>query len=807
MKVSLSWLREYVDIRMEPGELAEALTMAGLEVDTYYDRYARLEAVTTAKIIAVAPHPNADRLKCCDVDTGNGVVRVICGAPNAAVDMVVPLARPGTELPDGRTIGETEIRGVDSHGMLCSEIELELGTDASGLMVLSSDLELGLPLNRALGLNDTVFDIDLTPNRPDCLSVVGIAREVAAIQKTPLKPPEIPAAQPGDAISQQTSVVIDDPDLCPRYAARLIDGVTVGPSPSWLQDRLLSVGQRPINNLVDVTNFVMLELGQPLHAFDFDRLADNRIVVRRAEAGERFTTLDNKERLLDTETLMICDGEKPVAVGGVMGGLNSEIEMDTRRVLLESAYFNPVSIRRTAKKLGLNTEASHRFERGVDPEGTLLAINRAARLIAEVGGGRLVTGVIDAHPEPTSTPPIALSIYETNRILGTDLDEKAISDLLASVGFHVADRRVDGSDVVLTVERPSCRVDVAIAEDLVEEVARLWGYGNIPTRTPLIRSALGDINPMLDLRSRVRRLMTGFGFTEAINYSFISAAACDRLRLTGDDPRRKTVHILNPITEDQAVMRTSLVPGLLDTLARNLSQQVREVKVFEVGKGFWADAADTQPEEREMAAGLWSGSQLEPGWHGKPVSCDFYDIKGALEGLLAGLRADGAVFAPVDEMLGAYLRPGHGAVLNLGGQPVGIVGEVHPEVLESHGVKQSAFVFELDLDRLSAGLDDTITVRPIPRFPGTTRDVTLILDRRIPAADALNHIETAREPLVESVRVFDVFEGEPIPGGQKSLSLRVAYRSPDGTLEDEEINRIHQKLTQGLLDALGAALP
>ncbi len=808
MKVSLSWLSEFVDIRLDADALAEGLTMAGLEVGALYDRFDYLETVRVCRIRSVEAHPHADRLKCCQVDTGEGLLQVVCGAPNAEAGMTAALALPGTELPDGRPIAKTVIRGVESHGMLCSDIELALGADSSGIKVLSGALTPGTALNRALGLRDMVMDIDLTPNRPDCLSVIGVAREVAAIQNTSITISESTLSKPSEELDRLTSVSIEDPDLCPRYAARLIEEVTVGPSPQWLQDRLRSVGQRPINNLVDVTNYVMIERGQPLHAFDIDRLAGNRIVVRRAQSGERFVTLDQKERLLDGEMLMICDSEKPVAIGGIMGGLNSEIEPTTQRVLLESAYFNPISIRRTAKTLGLNTEASHRFERGVDPEGTIAALNRAAELIAELSGGRLVDGVVDVNPFPSIAPPISLSVFETNRLLGTDFTATDIAGLLTSIGFQVDELGPNGEDSeTLIVHRPSARVDVALPEDLMEEVARLWGYNRIQTRIPKIRAAALSEPLQIQLRSQLRGWMTGFGFTEAITYSFVSESASDHLNLPPDDERRRTVRILNPISEDQSVMRSSLLPGLLETLATNLAQQTRNVRVFEVGMVFLAALHDTQPSEREMLTALWSGSRARDGWWGPAESCDFFDIKGVLESLLTGLKIDGSSFSAVNPDSAPFLKSGSGAAVTVGGRHIGVIGEIHPDVLAAYDIKQSTFVFDLHLAAIGDCVPDAVQARPIPRFPGTTRDITVIVDRSIAAVEAMNGIDRVNEPLVESVELFDVFEGSPIPEGKKSLSIRVAYRSRDETLEDSVVNGLHQRLTQGLIDKLNASLP
>ncbi|MBW2516822.1 MAG: phenylalanine--tRNA ligase subunit beta, partial [Deltaproteobacteria bacterium] len=419
MKVSLSWLKDYVSIQMDPADLAEALTMVGLEVESVSERYSYLDTVFVGRIDEIAPHPNADKLNLCRVDTGHGQISVVCGAPNIQIGMLSAVALPGTEFPEGFVLEKSIIRGQLSEGMLCSEGELGLGEDRSGIMTLDPSLSVGSKLTSALALSDTVFEIEITPNRPDCLSITGVAREIAAIQKLRLKYPDVKLVDNGNQIAERTSIKIEAPDHCPRYVARLLEDIKVKPSPFWLQDRLLSVGLRPINNIVDATNFVLIESGQPLHAFDFDRLAENRIVVRTASKGETFVTLDQKERVLDDDILMICDGQKPVAIGGVMGGLNSEIEESTTRVLLESAYFNPVSIRRTSKRLGLSTDAAYRFERGVDPEGQIVAANRAAKLMADLGAGRLISGLIDEYPKRQSVNSLKLSAKNTNRLLGT----------------------------------------------------------------------------------------------------------------------------------------------------------------------------------------------------------------------------------------------------------------------------------------------------------------------------------------------------------------------------------------------------
>jgi phenylalanyl-tRNA synthetase beta chain len=803
MKVSLSWLKDYVSIDMKVERLAEALTMIGLEVEAVSDRWEYLETVLVGRIETVRPHPNADNLQLCRLDLNRQRIEVVCGAPNVAADMLVPVALPGTRFPDGSVLKETVIRGIHSEGMICSENELGLGTDRAGVMGLEPSSTVGQKLAQEMRLSDTIFDIDLTPNRPDCLSIIGVAREIAGIQKKRLRYPRIELSDPDDEISKRTSVTLKAPDLCPRYAARMVTDIRIGASPFWLQDRLLSVGLRPINNIVDITNFVLMEMGQPLHAFDFNRLAGNRIIVRTATAGERFTTLDEKERSLTPDMLMICDAEKPVAVGGVMGGLNSEIETTTRNVLIESAYFNPVSIRKTSKKLGLNTEASHRFERGVDPEGTLTALNRAAQLMVEIGTGKLVGGIIDEYPRPVKTPKMKLSAKDTNRLLGTRFSAKKIKRLLESIEFDVGLK----TSKDLSVVPPSFRVDVTRPEDLMEEVARLSGYNNIPTTFPMIPAETRKPLKSLDTRNRIKHLMIGFGFSEVINYSFINRDACDLLGLPADDFRRKKVKILNPLTEDQTVMRTSLIPGLLGTMHHNHTQQEKNLKLFEIGKIFISTGYDQLPEEIEMLAGLWTGARYFPSWHSKETACDFFDMKGVAEGLLQSLKLVNCEFTSLPEASCAYTKSGHTAQIFIDNTFIGLVGEVHPRMLQNFDLAQTAFILELNLDRLTACLPETLQAQPIPKFPATTRDITIIVDRDIESLKIVKTIGSAHAELIERLHLFDVYEGAPIAGGKKSISFRIIYRSPHKTLEDEEINRLNKMITDRLVKAYNATLP
>ncbi|MCP4748426.1 MAG: phenylalanine--tRNA ligase subunit beta [Desulfobacteraceae bacterium] len=804
MKVSLSWLRDYVDIDMDVEKLADMLTMAGLEVDSVQDRYDYLNDVVTGCISSVEPHPNADKLKICLVRTDDRDYSVVCGAPNADQGINVALALPGCTLPDGTTIKPGTIRGQKSQAMLCSAGELGLGPDFSGLMVLDANLKPGAPVNRALDLSDPVLDIDLTPNRPDCLSFLGVAREIAGFTNTGIRRPVLSSSLKGNGnINDYSSVTIESPDHCPRYAARLLDGITVGPSPFWLQDRLMSIGLRPINNLVDITNYVMMETGQPLHAFDFDNLEENRIVVRTARQSEPFTTLDGKQRVLEDDMLMICDGKKPIAIGGVMGGLNSEIEKKTKRVLIESAYFDPISIRKTAKRLGLGTDASHRFERGVDPHGALYAIDRAAQLMVQHGGARLIGETIDQKTKLARPEPICLSVTATNKVLGLNIDEQKIAELLKSIEFKV-DIAEPGA---LKVSAPSFRVDITRPQDLMEEVARRYGYDQIPVTFPSFAASSLSMGNLPVQRQRIKEILKGAGFNEAISYSFINKTSTDKLRLPAQDSLRNMVQILNPLSEDQAVLRTSLIPGLLEIVQRNNARQTKTMLLYEIGKTFISKQSGKLPRETELLAGLWTGNRDEGGWHGKPEPFDFYDLKGKTETLFGQLKISNVKYTRLPDEDCIYTRAGASAQIHLNDQMAGIIGEVHPQVLNAYDLKQNICIFEINLIQLIDQLPQTITSSGLPKYPATSRDITLIVDKVVEAGAITAYLLQIKEQLVEGVVLFDLFEGDPIPKGQKSVSLRVTYRSKDKTLDDATVNELHSTLSQKLIKTFEADLP
>ncbi len=803
MKVSLSWLQDYVAIDMDVAKLADALTMAGLEVEALVDRYAYLEHCVVGRIIDMAPHPDVDKLCVCKVDAGTGTRSIICGATNIKEGDLVPVALPGAQLPSGDTVEAGRVHGQVSEGMLCSEAELALGMDSSRILLLPEASTPGTGIASALELSDTVIEFDLTPNRPDCLSVIGIAREVAAILERPLKYPEVTLPAGERPIEELASVTIEAPDHCFRYAARLVTDVKIAPSPFWLQDRLHSVGIRAINNVVDATNFVLMEMGQPLHAFDFDRLAEHRIVVKTAQEGQIFTTLDGTERTLGSDALMICDGKGPVALAGIMGGLESEIEHDTRRVLIESAYFNPISVRRTAKRVGLSTESSHRFERGVDPEGIRKALDRAAQFMVELADGQLASGVIDVYPRPVSKRVIELSVERTNRVLGTDLNQDEISSHLRSIELDV--QPVD--EDTLRVVPPTFRVDLERPEDLMEDVARLRGYNRIATTNPVSQVVANLEDKKLQVRRRFRHVLAGCGFCEIITYSFIGEKACDRLLLANTDPRRRMVHILNPLTEDQAVMRTSLLPGLLATVYLNSTQRNENLRIFELGKIFLKTRNDELPEETEMISGLWTGAQHDRTWLATEEKVDFYDIKGVVEALCKASNIPHIRFKAMNSSGAPYLKPGRAAEVYAGNESIGEVGELSPEVMKNFELKHPAYCFDLNFEKLVPVSSEEKHTRAISRFPATTRDVALIVGDAVEAQGVLDFIEGLSQDLIAGVEVFDVYKGPPIPQGKKSMAFRFTYQSFERNLTDSEINSIHDYVSRKVLKEFNAQLP
>lgn len=800
MIVTYNWLKEFVDVNLPPAELADLLTMLGLEVERMESRGEGMDEVVVAVVQEKAQHPNADKLSLCKVNDGREILSIVCGAQNFKAGDKVALARIGAALPGGFKIKRSKIRGEESFGMLCSDKELGLADESAGIMILPPDLPLGVPLFEALGMKDTIFEIGLTPNRADCLSVIGIAREIAAKLGKKIRYPEQAVLEAGKAIADVASVVVEDPHLCPRYTARYISGCTIAPSPQWLADRLKAVGMRTINNVVDVTNYVLLEYGHPLHAFDSDLLSGGKIIVRRGGEGETFTTLDGQTRHLKTSDLTIRDAEKVVALAGIMGGENSEISDGTTDILLESAYFKPSAIRMTSKRLGLHTESSHRFERGADIHVLIRALDRAASLIAELAGGSIAKGIMDVHPGTVERKKIRVRLDRINDLLGTSLNAEEVKDIFHSLEFVV--EAVEPG--IFDVEPPSFRIDIEREIDLVEEVARLNGYDKIPVTMPKARVFSDRPTRHQKLENRVRDLLVADGFNEVVNFSFISPDTCDKILLAADDPRRDSIKLLNPLVEEQSVMRTSLLPGILETAARNASFRILNQRIFEMRRVYLPRVERELPEEPINVAGLITGLRDPEGWNQQKEAADFYDVKGIVENLLEQLNISGVTYDGREAE--SFYHPGKSCNIRLNGEIIGSAGEIHPTVQENFGFDKPLYYFELNFEKLVNSCKDELTVHAPPRFPDTFRDIAMILDEETPAVEILNCVNALKEKEIEGAEIFDLYMGEHVPAGKKSIAVRVRYRSPERTLTDDEIIRLHTRVVDTMTKKLNVSI-
>jgi len=803
MKVSLKWLRDYVDIKLAPEELAEKLTMSGLEVKGIQIIGGTWDKVVIGEVIALNPHPNADRLKLATVDLGTEQVTTVCGAPNIALGQRVTFAHIGARLIDPHTgeaivLKPAKIRGVASEGMVCSEKELGISDSHEGILVLPPEAPIGAPLGAYLG--DVIFDLDVTPNRPDCLSVIGIAREIAALTGEPLCLPEIHYEETEKSIDSFASVDIVDPDLCPRYCASLVTGIKIAPSPSWLQQRLNNCGMRPINNVVDVTNYVMLEYGQPLHAFDYNKLKGKQIIVRRAGNGETITSLDGTKRALTSDILVIADKKEAVAVAGIMGGLDSEVMDKTDTILLESANFNQAAIRRGCSHLQVQSEASIRFDKGLNSELPLLPLKRATQLLLELAGGKAAKGIIDVYPGKSEPKPILLTAREVERLSGLKVNINGILKVLKALGFE-CQKGDSGSQISVSV--PYWRSDIKCSADLVEEVVRIIGYEKIPiTRLgsplPQQKSKLSPSAQQSNLKEKLRNILTGFGFQEILTYSLVSLEKLQKLspKLELKIPPLK---VANPMTREQEYLRTSLRAGLLSTLAHNQKFEQAGVRLFEVGKVFLPRGKDL-PEEKEMLCAVLSGTRTELSWQADKEPLDFFDAKGVVENLLNQLGLKASFDIGDDETL----FPGRGANIIIEDDKVGIVGDVHPRVAQAFELSNTICLVEVDLEKLLTKITGTKEYQPIPRFPSVTRDIALVIDEQVSYRRVENIIQSF--PLVTQVTLFDLYRGKQIPEGKKSFAIRIIYQSPSYTLTDEEVDQTQEQMLARLHQELGATL-
>jgi phenylalanyl-tRNA synthetase beta chain len=798
MKISIKWLREYVDFSPPLEKMAERLTMAGLEVGGMQTIGGEWYDVVVGMIVRVEPHPNADRLRLVTVDLGKKQPTVVCGAPNLIIGDKIAFACTGAQLVDDNgklvQLKPAKIRGILSEGMVCSERELGLSDRHEGIMVLPADAPVGVLLKDYLG--DIVLDIDVTPNRPDCLSVIGIAREVVALVGSKLDIPDVCYDETGDAIDASASVEVLAPELCPRYCASLITGIEIGPSPQWLQQRLISSGMRPINNVVDVTNYVMLEFGQPLHAFDFANIRGNTIIVRRAKQGEVMTTLDGIERTLSEDLLVIADKERPVAVAGIMGGLHSEVTDSTTTVLIESANFSRAAIHRGSIKLKLSSEASLRFEKGLSRTLSLVALKRAIQLMQQLAGGKVARGIIDVYPGKQQRETILLSAAEVKRLLGMELKVTEIVKTLELLGF-VCKQTMGASQIRVSV--PWWRTDISCQADLVEEVARIIGYDDIPTT--MLSAALSEYEPVsaINFRREIRDVLVSCGFQEVLNYSLTSLEMMSRLSPDLHQACPKPIQIANPMSREYEYLRLNLRAGILATLGRNERHQEDSIRIFEIGKAFLPGPKDL-PEEREMFCAVLNDAPAGLFWKGKPDPVDFFVAKGVVETLLErlGLRAE---FEPDDD---EDLYPGRNAAITIDGNKVGVVGELHPKIAKAFDLCGTAYLIELDMDRILLLADIIKKYQPMARYPSTTRDLALLVDEQVTYKQVYDIIK--HSPLVSQVTLFDLYSGEQVAKGKKSFAFRIVYQLPTRTLTDEEVDKVQQQILGKLAGKVGAAL-
>ncbi|WP_252235461.1 phenylalanine--tRNA ligase subunit beta [Clostridium sp. CH2] len=789
MKVPFSWLQDYVDINVSPKELGDKLTLTGSQLEELIIQGDVIDKVVTGKITEIEKHPDADKLSICQVDIGTETIQIVTAATNMKEQDVVPVALHGSTLADGTKIKKGKLRGVPSNGMFCSEEELGTAGDepVHGLMILPTDTELGVEIKELLKLNKAILDFEITSNRPDCLSIVGMARETAAALRTIYKMPNLEYKVSGNGnVESELNVEVKD-DLCLRYMARKVKNVKVKPSPGWMQERLLEAGIRPIDNIVDITNFVMLELGQPMHAYDAREISTNKIVVERAESGEKFTTLDEVERQLDDSMLCIKDDNKIVGLAGIMGGLNSEIKEDTTEVIFESANFDGTNIRVNSKKLNLRSEASGRFEKDIDPNLAKLAIDRACALICELGAGEVIEGTIDIYNKKKEPGKVIVDSNWVNKFLGTNLSKEEMKKCLDSVDLFT---EIDGDN--LNVTAPTFRIDIAIKEDIAEEIARIHGYDVIPatifsvatSREPKYRNRLLD--------DKVVMLATGSGLNQSISYSFVSPRVFDKINVPEDSELRNVVKIKNPLGEDYSVMRTTTIPSMMECLGRNYSRNNDYVRLFEMAKIYIKNEDETKiPTERNI---------LTIGMYG---DCDYLDLKGAVENIIDGLGIKNSKYERESENVSYH--PGKTAKLVIGKNVVGTLGEVHLDVTENYGIDVPCFIAELNLDALYESADMDRKYKALPKFPAVTRDIALLVEDSILVQEIEECIRKAGGNLVEKVQLFDIYKGKQIPDGKKSIAYAIAYRA-DKTLTDKEVNKVHDKILRSLEYKLGATL-
>ncbi len=797
MKVSYNWLKDYIDLEMTPDQLGECLMMLGLDLESTERLGDEFEDVVVGEVISKVGHPDADRLWVVGVDVRDEKLDIVCGAPNVDVGQKVPVATVGAKLPSGTSVDRRPIRGVESVGMICSEVELGLGEDAEGIMVLSDDAPVGAKLADALDLRDVVLDFEVTPNRPDSMGIIGVAREVGAATGKSLRMPCVKVNEGEEKTEDIVSVEISDVEGCPRYAARVIRGVKVESSALWMRRRLEAVGVRPINSVVDVTNYCLMEMGHPLHAFDLDMLSENKIVVKRAQKGEIFTTLDGVERKLDEDVLVIADGEKTVALAGIMGGLNSEVTDTTQGILLESAYFSSKVVRASARKVELSTEASQRFERGTDFEVPVRAIDRTAQLIAEVTGGRATKGVIDVYPKPIRRRSVPLRIGRANNILGTSIDGDRMKEILDSVGCKA---KLEDGKIEATV--PSFRPDITREIDLIEEVARVYGYNEIAERE-VGGGKLGvEESDSERLTEKSRDVLCGLGLTEVVTVNL-----CNPHLLKAVESDVEPVLLSNPSSLDASALRTTLLVSLLDVAKRNMNYKMEAIRIFEIGRTFIPSSDRAKIEERKQIAGLFTGNWVSPSWTEGARSVDFFDLRGTVEAYVEAICGSQLEFRfrfRAEES--PTYQKGLSACVMIDKEPLGSMGKLSSDVTALFDIDRDVFAFCLDFESLSGWMKRDTKFSPLMRYPAAERDLAFVIGEDVSTGDVLSAIRDVDKELVESVNLFDLYRGDQISEGKKSLAVALKFRSKEATLSESHADALFHRITQRLKEDFGAEL-
>ena len=808
MQVSTKWLKDYMKIDITPEELAEKLTMAGIPVENVVHADEGLEKVVTGKIEKLEAHPDSDHLQVCQMNVGTGeLLQIVTGAPNVKQGQIVPVALVGAHLPNGQKISKGKLRGVASNGMLCSAQELKLELEnlpeeqKTGIYILPEDTPIGVPAKEVLGLDDVVLEFELTANRGDCFSVYGIVREAAVLTEQEVNFPEIKVNEDDkDNAADLVTIKIDDPDLCSRFSSRVLKNVKLGPSPDWMQQRLQGAGIRAINNVVDVTNFVMVELGQPMHAYDYDEVKGHVLNARRAVKGEQLHTLDDSNRLAKGGELVIADAEKAAGLAGVMGGFETEITEKTKTVILEAASFNSASIRRTSRGVGLHSEASGRFERGVDETQTIRALDRAAQLLQDMGACTVCKGVVDIYPKPKSEITVEFSPEQINARLGTNIKVDSMINILTKLGF-VVDKITNNYNVKV----PSWRNDVTMWEDLSEEVARIYGYDNIPSTLPVGVTSQGHQSDMQNFVDKIKSVLVSLDMSEELSFSFTNPTMFDKMNVPEDSELRKAVPIMNPLTDDYPLLRTTLLSSVMENIARNYSRKNEDVRLFEIAPVFYPKALPIteQPIETLKLAGIIMGRREPKGWNQNSAEVDFYDMKGILEELFSRIAIDKYTVEAGEHFA---MHPGKTAVFKKGKDILATVGEIHPAISAAFDIPKKMYVFEADVETLLKYTAKNFHYEQLPKYPAITRDLAVLVDKSIAAGEVEKTITKNGGKHFEKVTLFDVYTGNRIADDKKSLAFNIKFQSTDRTLTDEEADEAFKKILTAVEKQFNAEL-